>query len=599
MWIDTSWFMRELGLSQWLFFGWFNLIAAKALFIYFGIRRGLGIERTLQLAMAYTVGAVLGVLLFNSVMGLLLVGAVFYLAFSRLTGLGFDHSDLLAVNFAVAVGVGRFGCLFSGCCFGQPTDLPWGLQYPFGSLPHFLHWETGQLESFRSFSLAVHPLPLYESLFLFTAAVLMLIIGWRRPAWRRFFLPLFLGHYFALRFFAEGIRAHSHSALSAVNAGPMDLFRVFLLTAIVGCVLWTYRMLRVQRRVEKEGSQLLFSANLFIAAGIFWVFRGQLLPVQSSQLAVLIFFNGLIMAMQFRVYGRRRLSMPGSFAGLWRLQATGLTAATAVTVLFLGASVYLTAQDRVEQGIETGLNEKREAHLFIEGKTRLLSLPSGVATSTLFRENLSSGRLRAVEGERGGGEDVETVPQWKLSGEGGYFQIETCSGVQPFLYSGAAITGVQTRRLSSGGSLQNSFRISSMMVGGNHGGFMIPTAGVMVTGRGASGAAGIGVQLSYIGGSPIVLPSALIELGSKRSALRLAFNDHGGDYASPWNGELGWTWMSGTGAYRSAGFSNFLFMPAMYFGSRRDGVSWKCIFWPPLFDESAGIGFRYSRDMTF
>ena len=38
--------------------------------------------------------------------------------------------DILALTACVAEGVGRWGCFFSGCCFGTPSDLPWAVTFP-------------------------------------------------------------------------------------------------------------------------------------------------------------------------------------------------------------------------------------------------------------------------------------------------------------------------------------------------------------------------------------------------------------------------------------------------------------------------------------
>jgi phosphatidylglycerol:prolipoprotein diacylglycerol transferase len=39
--------------------------------------------------------------------------------------------DVRCVRAGIALGhvVGRFGCLFAGCCFGKPTTLPWGITF--------------------------------------------------------------------------------------------------------------------------------------------------------------------------------------------------------------------------------------------------------------------------------------------------------------------------------------------------------------------------------------------------------------------------------------------------------------------------------------
>jgi phosphatidylglycerol:prolipoprotein diacylglycerol transferase len=37
--------------------------------------------------------------------------------------------DTFALPLALAMVVGRLGCFCNGCCYGQPTDLPWGVSF--------------------------------------------------------------------------------------------------------------------------------------------------------------------------------------------------------------------------------------------------------------------------------------------------------------------------------------------------------------------------------------------------------------------------------------------------------------------------------------
>src|SRR5262245_6351783 len=65
---------------------------------------------------------------------------------------------------ALGHGFGRLGCLAAGCCYGKPTDLPWGIVFPEGSMPHAAHQSAG-LISFGDPALAIHPTQIYESAF--------------------------------------------------------------------------------------------------------------------------------------------------------------------------------------------------------------------------------------------------------------------------------------------------------------------------------------------------------------------------------------------------------------------------------------------------
>ncbi len=38
-------------------------------------------------------------------------------------------SDMFAPGIALGHVIGRFGCLLAGCCYGRPTDLPWGITF--------------------------------------------------------------------------------------------------------------------------------------------------------------------------------------------------------------------------------------------------------------------------------------------------------------------------------------------------------------------------------------------------------------------------------------------------------------------------------------
>jgi phosphatidylglycerol:prolipoprotein diacylglycerol transferase len=39
-------------------------------------------------------------------------------------------SDLAAPSLALGYGIARIGCFAAGCCYGAPTDMPWGVLFP-------------------------------------------------------------------------------------------------------------------------------------------------------------------------------------------------------------------------------------------------------------------------------------------------------------------------------------------------------------------------------------------------------------------------------------------------------------------------------------
>jgi phosphatidylglycerol:prolipoprotein diacylglycerol transferase len=50
--------------------------------------------------------------------------------FCRLRKISFlNMTDLIAPSAVLGYAVGRIGCFFNGCCYGQPTNLPWGVRF--------------------------------------------------------------------------------------------------------------------------------------------------------------------------------------------------------------------------------------------------------------------------------------------------------------------------------------------------------------------------------------------------------------------------------------------------------------------------------------
>lgn len=47
-----------------------------------------------------------------------------------------DYLDILAVGMMLGVAFGRIGCFLIGDCYGKPTELPWGVRFPYNSFPY-------------------------------------------------------------------------------------------------------------------------------------------------------------------------------------------------------------------------------------------------------------------------------------------------------------------------------------------------------------------------------------------------------------------------------------------------------------------------------
>lgn len=83
---------------------------------------------------------------------LAMAGAVTYAWMKKISIL--EVFDYFAPTVGLGIGISRIGCFLNGCCFGTPTDLPWGVSFPIGSVPYYV-FGTDHL----------HPAQIYSSLY--------------------------------------------------------------------------------------------------------------------------------------------------------------------------------------------------------------------------------------------------------------------------------------------------------------------------------------------------------------------------------------------------------------------------------------------------
>lgn len=76
------------------------------------------------------------------------IGATIFFAHKRRLPL-WKLADACAPSVALGHAFGRLGCFCNGCCYGQPSDVPWAVHFPTNHLMH---------------SAPVHPTQLYEVL---------------------------------------------------------------------------------------------------------------------------------------------------------------------------------------------------------------------------------------------------------------------------------------------------------------------------------------------------------------------------------------------------------------------------------------------------
>ncbi|MBC8072971.1 MAG: prolipoprotein diacylglyceryl transferase [Deltaproteobacteria bacterium] len=92
--------------------------------------------------------------------------------------------DLAATWMALGHGFGRLGCWFAGCCWGAPTDAPWGAS--FGPEAMVVLHDGAPMDG--EHTVPLQPVQLVEAIGLFAIAAALAIVRVRRgiePPWRQ------------------------------------------------------------------------------------------------------------------------------------------------------------------------------------------------------------------------------------------------------------------------------------------------------------------------------------------------------------------------------------------------------------------------------
>jgi phosphatidylglycerol:prolipoprotein diacylglycerol transferase len=103
--------------------------------------------------------------------------------------------DLIALTAASVEAIGRWGCFFSGCCWGTPTDVSWAVTFP----------EIGRRLHRGLPTEPIHPTQIYMSLIGF-AILGVLVLLYRRKRFDGQIIVAFVALYAAARFFVEFVR---------------------------------------------------------------------------------------------------------------------------------------------------------------------------------------------------------------------------------------------------------------------------------------------------------------------------------------------------------------------------------------------------------
>lgn len=135
-------------------------------------------------------------------------------------------TDLLAPYLILGYAFGRIGCFLNGCCYGQPSDLPWAL--PISMADDVLR----------------HPVQLYAALGAIVIFIILKMLRSRRPFVGFIMIALF-ALYGILRFTTEFFRLEEQVFLGLTFA------QVFSLALTLFSVIIIITINRLQRRISR------------------------------------------------------------------------------------------------------------------------------------------------------------------------------------------------------------------------------------------------------------------------------------------------------------------------------------------------------------
>ena len=150
-------------------------------------------------------------------------------------------SDLAPAAIAVAHGFGRLGCLMAGCCYGMRCDA----------------WYCIEMQHL---GYKVVPVQLFEALFLFALAAVLLILFKKG---KRYEMPIYMISYACWRFVAELMRNDYRGATVVDFLTPSQFISVLLLAG--GMILLAIE-LHVDDRKAKTAAETAADTAADIAA---------------------------------------------------------------------------------------------------------------------------------------------------------------------------------------------------------------------------------------------------------------------------------------------------------------------------------------------
>jgi len=258
--------LGEFIVSGYLFFYTLGLVTGSLIILYLAKKNGLDLIETINYLIFLLITVLVGARIYgvaytfiknpsqfdkqtfiNSFIsggifyGGLIVGVIFIILYSRkyFKEKRFLLYDFTAMGAAIGHSIGRLGCFSAGCCFGRPTNLPWGVKIPF---------LAGHPHPYRN--VYIHPTQLYESV-LNLLNFIFLIFLFRKRKFDGQIGSLYLINYGIIRFFVEFFRNDSGRGYIIKNNSPFLSLSIPQLISI-GLIITgitTYKLFKKRKNI--------------------------------------------------------------------------------------------------------------------------------------------------------------------------------------------------------------------------------------------------------------------------------------------------------------------------------------------------------------
>ncbi len=165
----------------------------------------------------------------TSVLGGILGAALFSWVYLKRVGLPFWGTlDIAFTAIPLAQSVGRIGCFLGGCCYGRPTDLPWGVMFP-------------------GHDHAVHPTQLYESALNLLNFVILYAV-YRKKRFEGQVFALYFINYALIRFLIEFWRGDTFRGFVFRGSSPWTSLSIPQLVSLAGLAFGIVLYLRLKKQ---------------------------------------------------------------------------------------------------------------------------------------------------------------------------------------------------------------------------------------------------------------------------------------------------------------------------------------------------------------